>query len=74
MAPGIKSRMYKMTIPENLRCPKCGSSDLAEIFYQPVTLTEALLQRIQKKEVLLRDEPAPVNAPRYYCYHCGYEW
>ena len=63
-----------MSIPKNLRCPKCGSTDLAEILYQPVEMTELLLLRVQEKKVLIRNEPAPENPPRYYCYHCGYEW
>jgi hypothetical protein len=63
-----------MAIPENLRCPKCGSGDLAEIVYQPEEMTEELLRRVQAREVLIRNEPPPENPCRYYCYHCGYEW
>lgn len=63
-----------MSIPGNLRCPKCGSGDLAEIVYQPVKMTDDLLRRVQDKKVLIRNEPRPDNAPRFYCYYCGYEW
>ena len=63
-----------MSIPDNLRCPKCGSADLAEIIYQPVEMTDELLRLVQAKKVLIRNEPPPANAPRYYCYYCGYEW
>ena len=63
-----------MGISKNLRCPKCGSEDLAEIMYQPVVMTEDLLRQIQAKKVLIRNEPKPNNPPRYYCYYCGYEW
>lgn len=63
-----------MVIPENLRCPKCGSADLAEIVYQPVQMTEDLLRQVQEKKILIRNEPQPDNPPRYYCYYCGYEW
>ncbi len=63
-----------MTVSANLRCPKCGSADLAEIVYQPVQMTEALLRLVQDKKVLIRNEPPPENPPRYYCYYCGYEW
>lgn len=63
-----------MAIPDGLRCPKCGSGDLAEILYGPVKMTEELLLQLQKKKALIRSEPAPGNPPRYYCYHCGYEW
>jgi len=63
-----------MTIPEDLRCPKCGSADIAEIVYGPVEMTDNLLRRVQAKEVLIRNEVPPENPPRYYCYHCGYEW
>ncbi|MHC4289391.1 MAG: hypothetical protein ACYSOF_04255 [Planctomycetota bacterium] len=63
-----------MSIPENLRCPKCGSGDLAEIVYGPVEMTEDLLLKVQAKKVLIRNEPVPENPPRYYCFHCGYEW
>ena len=63
-----------MSIPENLRCPKCGSVDIAEIIYQPVEMTEELMHQVQAKKVLIRNEPKPEKAPRYYCYYCGYEW
>ena len=63
-----------MSIPEKLRCPKCGSSDLAEIVYGPVEMTEELLRQVQAKIILIRNETPPENPPRYYCYHCGYEW
>ena len=63
-----------MAIPDGLRCPKCGSRDLAEIVYGPVEMTEDLLCRVQNKKVLLRNKPEPDNPPRYYCYHCRYEW
>ena len=63
-----------MSIPENLRCPKCASTDVAEIIYGPVEMTDELLQLVQAKKVLIRNEPAPKNPPQYYCYYCGYEW
>jgi len=63
-----------MTIPDGLRCPKCGSGDLAEIIYGPVEMTDALLLQVQARKVLIRNGPAPESPPRYYCYHCGYEW
>ncbi|MFZ9010627.1 MAG: hypothetical protein ACYTBY_11900 [Planctomycetota bacterium] len=63
-----------MSIPENLRCPKCASTDVAEIIYGPVEMTDELLQLVQAKKVLIRNEPAPENPPQYYCYYCGYEW
>ncbi|MHC5134881.1 MAG: hypothetical protein ACYSO0_00520 [Planctomycetota bacterium] len=63
-----------MSIPENLRCPKCASTDVAEIIYGPVEMADELLQLVQAKKVLIRNEPAPENPPQYYCYYCGYEW
>ena len=63
-----------MSIPGNLRCPKCGSVDLAEIIYGPVDMTEELLRQVKAKKILIRNEPKPKNPPQYYCYHCGYEW
>lgn len=63
-----------MSIPENLRCPKCGSQDLAEIVYQPAKMTQELLRNVQDKKVLIRNEPPPEHPPCYYCYYCGYEW
>lgn len=57
-----------------LRCPKCGSTDIAEILYQPVTLTESLIEQIRLRKIVLR--PAPLNGLRkeYYCHYCKYEW
>ncbi|MCE5185365.1 MAG: hypothetical protein LLF76_04485 [Planctomycetaceae bacterium] len=62
------------SVVAKLRCPKCGSTDIAEIIYQPVELTESLIEQIRTRRVVLR--PAPAGAPRlkYYCYYCGYEW
>ena len=59
---------------EDLRCPKCGSKDIAEIIYGSVEMTEALLRQVQAKKVLIRNEPKPESPPQYYCYYCGYEW
>ena len=56
-----------MTIPETLRCPKCGSNDIAEIIYGPVEMTDELLRLVQSKKVLIRNEPKPENPPKYYC-------
>ena len=63
-----------MSIPENIRCPKCASTDIAEIVYGPFEMTDELLQLVQAKKVLIRNEPKPENQPCYYCYYCGYEW
>ena len=63
-----------MSIPKDLRCPKCASKDIAEIIYGPVEMTDELLQQVQAKKVLIRNELKPENPPRYYCYYCGYEW
>jgi hypothetical protein len=63
-----------MVIPDGLRCPKCGSADIAEIIYGPVEMTDELLLQVQAKKVLIRNEHKPNNPPRYYCYYCGYEW
>ncbi|MHC5174096.1 MAG: hypothetical protein ACYSPJ_10265 [Planctomycetota bacterium] len=59
-----------MSIPKDLRCPKCASTDIAEIIYG----TDELLRQVQAKKVLIRNEPPPENPPQYYCYYCGYEW
>ena len=63
-----------MSIPKNLRCPKCASTDIAEIVYGPVEMTDELLALVQSKKILIRNEPKPENPPCYYCYYCGYEW
>lgn len=63
-----------MTIPDGLRCPKCGSMDIAEILYGPVEMTPELMQRIQLRRFQVRHEPAPANPPQYYCNYCKYEW
>jgi len=57
-----------------LRCPKCGSTDIAEIVYNPPTLTEELLSRIQAQKAIVRTGTRTDTAPRYYCNYCGYEW
>jgi predicted RNA-binding Zn-ribbon protein involved in translation (DUF1610 family) len=61
-------------IPKNLRCPKCGSLDIAEILYGPVEMTADIIRMIQAKNVLIRNEPQKKFSPRYYCNYCGYEW
>lgn len=63
-----------MSIPDGLRCPKCGSMDIAEIIYGPVEMTDELMQRIQLRRVVVRNEPAPEHPPEFYCNYCQYEW
>jgi predicted RNA-binding Zn-ribbon protein involved in translation (DUF1610 family) len=57
-----------------LRCPKCGSVDIANIVYAPSNITDELLSQIQAKKTVLRTEKRTDTAPRYYCNYCGYEW
>ncbi len=63
-----------MSIPDGLRCPKCGSMDIAEIVYGPVEMTPELMQRVQLRRVQVRNELKPDNPPEYYCNYCRYEW
>ena len=58
----------------NLRCPKCGSMDIADIVYDPLAMTEELLKRIQAKKVVIRPGAQKTGVPLYYCNYCGYEW
>lgn len=57
-----------------LRCPKCGSTDIAEIVYDPPAMTEELLAQIQAKRAVIRVGAQKKHPPRYYCNYCGYEW
>jgi hypothetical protein len=59
---------------ETLRCPKCGSTDIAEILYQPVTLTESLIEQIRARTIVLREAPSNGMRKLYYCHYCRYEW
>ena len=63
-----------MSIPDGLRCPKCGSMDIAEIIYGPVEMTDELMQKIQLRRVQVRNEAVPANPPEFYCNYCKYEW
>ncbi|NLK42702.1 MAG: hypothetical protein GX298_11715 [Planctomycetes bacterium] len=57
-----------------LRCPKCGSTDIAEIVYNPAAMDEELLRRVQAKRAVLRTGAQIKPAPRYHCNYCDYEW
>lgn len=59
---------------EQLRCPKCGSTDIAEIVVDPPALTDALLARVQAKTAVLRTGAQSSPPVRYYCNYCKYEW
>ncbi len=59
---------------DNLRCPKCGSTDIAEIVYGQPELTSELLCRVQAKKAVIRPAMQAHSAPRYYCNYCQYEW
>lgn len=63
-----------MTVPEGLRCPKCGSMDIAEILYGSPEMTAELIQKIQLRRVTVRPDRPAENAPMYYCNYCQYEW
>jgi predicted RNA-binding Zn-ribbon protein involved in translation (DUF1610 family) len=57
-----------------LRCPKCGSTDIAEIVYNPSEMTDSLLRRVQAKNAVVHTGAQKHPAPRYYCNYCGFEW
>ena len=59
---------------ENFRCPKCGSTDIAEIVYDPPVLTEELLNRVREKKAVIRTGAQKKPAPGHYCNTCGYAW
>jgi hypothetical protein len=61
-------------VPPGLRCPKCGSADIAEILYQPVELTESLIEQIRARQIVLRPAPSDGARKQYYCHYCRYEW
>jgi len=57
-----------------LRCPKCGSTDIADIVYDPPAMTEELWAQIQAKRTVVRTGAQKHQTQRYYCNYCGYEW
>ena len=61
-----------MTQP--LRCPKCGSTDIAEIVYDPPEMTGALLARVQARRAIIRTDAGKNRRLRYHCNYCKYEW
>ncbi|MHC5082931.1 MAG: hypothetical protein ACYTET_03200 [Planctomycetota bacterium] len=63
-----------MTIPKDLRCPKCGSKDIAEIIYGPAEMTGDLLARIQSKKAVIRNDTSSGPQKTWYCNYCDYEW
>ena len=63
-----------MVIPRDLRCPKCGSKDIAEIIYGPVDMTAELIERIQFKKAVIRNDAHAGAHSTYYCNYCDYEW
>lgn len=57
-----------------LRCPKCGSTDIAQIIYDPPTLSDEILQKVQAKKAIIRLDAPSARRARYHCNYCQYEW
>lgn len=70
----------KSALPKNVasrrpvRCPTCGSTDIADIVYNPPAMTDDLLIRIQAKKAVIRTGAHNPSAPHWHCNYCGYEW
>lgn len=62
------------SVVSELRCPKCGSTDIAEILYQPVEMTDSLIAQIRARKIVVRPASSDGARMKYYCHYCRYEW
>lgn len=55
-----------------MECPKCGSSDVKDIYYG--FLPFELARRAAEGEIVYGGFVLPDDAPSHVCAHCGLKW
>jgi ribosomal protein S27AE len=57
-----------------LKCPECGKSWIAEIFWGYPADIESMEDILEKKEIVLGGCIVTDHDPRWECNHCNYKW
>ena len=57
-----------------MKCPECGKSWIAEIFWGYPADIESMEDILEKKEIVLGGCIVTDHDPRWECNHCNYKW
>ena len=64
----------RVTVPRQIICPSCGSTDVAEYLYGFVALDDELERQLAEGKIILGGCEISPDAPEHYCNVCGMEW
>jgi hypothetical protein len=57
-----------------LKCPNCGKSSIAEIFWGYPGDVDLMKESIEKKEIVLGGCCVTDNDPKWECNDCNHRW
>ena len=57
-----------------MKCPKCGKSWIAEIFWGYPANMESIEEALERKEIILGGCLVTNNDPRWECNDCNHQW
>ena len=64
----------RVTVPRQIICLSCQSTDVAEYIYGLVVLDDELEHDLAEHKVILGGCEIGPDAPEYCCNVCGNEW
>ena len=57
-----------------MKCPNCGKSSIAEIFWGYPGDVDLMKESIEKKEIVLGGCCVTDNDPKWECNDCNHRW
>ena len=57
-----------------MKCPKCGKSWVAEIFWGYPANMDSMEEQLEKKEIVLGGCYVTDHDPKYECNECHHQW
>jgi len=57
-----------------LKCPNCGKSWVAEIFWGYPANMDSMEEQLEKKEIVLGGCYVTDHDPKYECNECHHQW
>ena len=57
-----------------MKCPQCGKSWIAEIFWGYPANMESIEEALERKEIILGGCLVTNNDPRWECNDCNHQW
>ena len=59
---------------DKIKCPKCGSTNIAKYLFGLLAYSEELMKKIEKKEIILGGCLIDDIDPTHHCNDCNYDF